>query len=416
MSLPLPPPALELDAATERAAVNLLRNLEWQADAFALLFVFADVGPGLQIANWLDDRLVLQGRGLQRREFDKPFIDDADAVLEQLIAHLDEVNRLPGALWLAMNRHPDDAQWNQARRRFVARLNERRFLLERDLQRPLVLVLPVTFRSVLQSMAPDIWHVRATSEELRAKRSQPVAGSTLKSPDPRLPVQPDLHHPLRAFAVWKRLRALDASFESLLSVARHATHELMAAGRPADARRAARETLDQGRTESVNNQTAPGMRNLSVALDLLGSVESSGGDILAAEGAYRESLALSRQLLERLGGTPEALRDLSVSLDNVGDVARAQGDWPQAEGAYRESLALRRQLLERLGGTPEALRDLAFSLQNLANLPQPDGAAAAEALQIREALVERFPDFQRYADALLALRGENQPPTPDTEP
>jgi tetratricopeptide (TPR) repeat protein len=76
---------------------------------------------------------------------------------------------------------------------------------------------------------------------------------------------------------------------------------------------------------------------------------SAQGDWAQAESAYRESLALSRQLVERLGGTPESLRDLSVALDKVGGVAQAQGDWAQAESAYRESLALSRQLVERLG-------------------------------------------------------------------
>jgi tetratricopeptide (TPR) repeat protein len=41
-----------------------------------------------------------------------------------------------------------------------------------------------------------------------------------------------------------------------------------------------------------------------------------------------------------------------VSLGMLGGVAETQGDWAQAESAYRESLALRRQLVERLGGTP----------------------------------------------------------------
>ena len=37
------------------------------------------------------------------------------------------------------------------------------------------------------------------------------------------------------------------------------------------------------------------------------------------------SLAARRQLLSRLGDTPEALRDLSVSLNNVGRIAEARG-------------------------------------------------------------------------------------------
>ncbi len=137
---------------------------------------------------------------------------------------------------------------------------------------------------------------------------------------------------------------------------------------------------------------------------------------------YRESLALSRQLVERLGGTPEALRDLSVSLEQRrpgrrarGDWSQAEsvvprepgpepparrsagwhargaarpvglpeqprpqrragaGDWPQAESAYRESLALSRQLVERLGGTPEALRDLSVSLDNVGQVARRKG-------------------------------------------
>jgi tetratricopeptide (TPR) repeat protein len=129
---------------------------------------------------------------------------------------------------------------------------------------------------------------------------------------------------------------------------------------------------------------------------------------------YRESLALARQLMERLGGTPEALRDLSISLDNVGGVARAQGDWAQAESAYRESLALRRQLVERLGSTPEAMDDLAVSLINIASLPATDTIARAEAVAIYEQLATRFPDVARYAEQLRALTSDNA--NPDSSP
>jgi tetratricopeptide (TPR) repeat protein len=112
--------------------------------------------------------------------------------------------------------------------------------------------------------------------------------------------------------------------------------------------------------------TPESLRDLSVSLDNVGGVAQAQGDWTEAESVYRESLALRRQLVERLGGTPESLRDLSVSLDNLGRVAQAQGDWTQAESVYRESLALRRQLVERLGGTPESLRDLSVSLNNSA--------------------------------------------------
>jgi hypothetical protein len=55
------------------------------------------------------------------------------------------------------------------------------------------------------------------------------------------------------------------------------------------------------------------------------------------------------------GETPERLRDVSVSLDRVGDVAERQGDLVLAEKAATEGLAL----LERV---PEDLR-IPFDLE-----------------------------------------------------
>ena len=88
-------------------------------------------------------------------------------------------------------------------------------------------------------------------------------------------------------------------------------------------------------------------------------------------------------------------------------MASAQGDRSQAEAVYRESLALSRQLVERLGGTPQSLEDLATALMNLADLSSGNPAHRTEAIQIYAKLVERFPDNAGYAQRLAALRGDN---------
>jgi hypothetical protein len=82
-------PALALDAPTERVAVNPLRHLEWQHDGFSLVFVFADVGRSLQLADWLDQRLAMQGRALHRHEAKDSFVRDPDAAVDALV--VDEV-------------------------------------------------------------------------------------------------------------------------------------------------------------------------------------------------------------------------------------------------------------------------------------------------------------------------------------
>ena len=404
--------ALALDAATERVAVNLLRHLEWQADGFSLVFLFADVGPSLQLADWLDQRLLLQERPLQRQEAKDQFARDPEAAVDALVASLAALSAQPGACWFAAQRHPSDKQWNAARSRFLARLNERRFLLERDLRRPLVLVMPADFRAEARSIAPDIWHVRTLSEELRAAPA-PVPATQAPRASDTPTAAPAAVGPLLAYDEWLRMLTSTNADGVFLPTAWRACEELLANGRPADAEQVALSALSLARQRAANS-TPTSLRDLSVSLDNVGRVASAQGDWSQAEAVYRESLALRRQLVERLGGTPEALRDLSVSLNNMGEVARAQGDWEQAEAVYRESLALSRQLVERLGGTPEALEDLADSLLNVASVPPETANLRAEAAQIYETLAGRFPGVERYAERVAALRGENPHP-PQTE-
>ena len=90
------------------------------------------------------------------------------------------------------------------------------------------------------------------------------------------------------------------------------------------------------------------------------------------------------------------MRDLSVALNKVGEVARARGEWAQAEAAHRESLYLRRQLVERIGGTPESLGDLVTSLKNLAGLPSANPEYLGEANEISADLAARFPEVERH--------------------
>ena len=103
------------------------------------------------------------------------------------------------------------------------------------------------------------------------------------------------------------------------------------------------------------------------------------------------------------------MRDLSISLNNLGGIAEAQGDWAQAEAVHRESLALRRQLLERLGKTPQALEDLASTLLRLADLPAGNAALKAEAFDIHRELAEKFSQVPRYAKMRDALVPDRDP-------
>ncbi|MDN5870121.1 MAG: hypothetical protein L0H73_05300 [Nitrococcus sp.] len=219
------------DAATERVAINLLRHLEWQHDGFSLVFLFADVGAALELANWLDQRLVLQGRRLQRGEVKDSFVQEPEHEVDHLVASFAELSAEPGGVWYAMPRHPRDEAWNNARTLFLARLNERRFLLERDLQRPLVLVLPAHFRPTASRIAPDIWHRRDLSEGLRVRPRIPADADIAERPETSPPAR------LSAYDQWQRLRAANTSGDRLfLPLARRRGNGRARAGRPGASR------------------------------------------------------------------------------------------------------------------------------------------------------------------------------------
>jgi tetratricopeptide (TPR) repeat protein len=398
--------APKLDPVTERTAINLLRHLEWQPQGFSLVFLFADVGPALSLANWLDQRLVGLGMLLERRSAANDFVSQPQKLVDEIIiAHPPGNDASRSALWLWLHLHSFDEQWNRARRIFLARLNERRYLLERDFGRPLILVMPSAFRSDARTIAPDLWAIRALTEELRAQQSagvQVAEGASLPSLAPSAvgliePPRTDASATLRAYTDWRRTHAA-APEQAFLATARDAVGELLQVGRPADAKVVAGEALRIAQKRAEASPDSPAhLRDVSVSLDSVAGVAQAQGNWAEADGLFREGLAIRRQLLERLGGTPEALRDVSVSLDSVAGVAQAQGNWAEADSLFRESLAIRRQLLERLGGTPEALEDVAISLFKLGTLRKKrDETPLKEALQIYEGLASGYPTVVNY--------------------
>lgn len=149
-------------------AQQLLRHLEWQPEGFSLLFLFADAQPAQWLADWLNAELRPAGLPLQQPACAALLAHDPDALVEALMAELTTLQAAPGAVWLPMLAHPQQPDWDAARRKLLARLNERRFLLERDLPRPLLLVLPANFRPITREIAPDIWHIRVLSQQWHA--------------------------------------------------------------------------------------------------------------------------------------------------------------------------------------------------------------------------------------------------------
>jgi tetratricopeptide (TPR) repeat protein len=111
------------------------------------------------------------------------------------------------------------------------------------------------------------------------------------------------------------------------------------------------EDLALSRAVVVARGTPADQRELSVALNNVGSIRRAQGDLAGALACYEESLALSRAVVAARG-TPEDQRGLGVALNWVGRIRRAQGDLTGALACFEESVSLSRAVVAARG-TPE---------------------------------------------------------------
>ena len=387
-------PASPLPA--DEAWEALRAQLEWRR-GFGLFFLFA---PHQGASKSLRERVTawLQIRTLRVRQIKAA---SAQYLQRDMIAALfHEAKQAPPEtpLWIEAEEAPFDEQWNRARAVFLARLNERRGALEADLQGPLIIVLPLSYRQETRSIAPDLWHVRVWSGDLPAlavPEATSMAGISAEISG-TLPAVRSSGQFTNDSRVDEALRAWQAALASAgsartrihLGLGFEAFDRAFEAMQYSQATALAKELVTIARERSAPSDFGA-LRDLSVSLDKVGGVDQALGQYEAARSAYAESLGLCRKINAALGDTPQGLRDLSVSLNNVGDVDQALGQYEAARSAYAESLGLCRKIN---ADTPQGIFDVAVVLMRLARLPATipgDGAASGYRNEAR-GLLERL--------------------------
>ena len=420
-----PPDEAGLGPQGEAEWQRLRRQMEL-AEGFWLCFIFAPSSRSTGVIRRRTERLLrAQTRLLSLHEPSQP--DGLSAVLSSLIS---PEARDAGCHWIEAL-HLDSGEqpegpWHKAWVELAVLMNERRDALRRNLQGGLVLVAPARMKQHFRDMASDLWSVRALVLEL-APVAEPTGG--MRSPDlehssPRASSTersesiPDADF---ALAELRRLQArYTGSASALASVLMHAVNGLLASKREGEALEAANQIWGL-----IHARSQEDPRSSALILHALANSEEANGDLAAASDhlehassltsgwtdrqrlflledmvrlakvrkdwheenrASEEALALTRQLLQLLGDTPETLRDLSVSLILVGDVQEARGELQAASASFEESLALRRQLRQLLGDTPETLRDLSVSLNRVGDVQQARGELQAAATSFEESL------------------------------
>ncbi len=177
---------------------DLRHHLEW-ADGFALILLFArHPAPVAALRERVADGMKLRTQKLRILVPTSP--EEVRGLASEILA----VKRAPdgGSVWVELWRNPSDLDWQKARRRLLHSMNERRYLLERDLRAPLILVLPAETRGQFYIDAPDLWTIRSFTTELGAPTAQPV-----RQPLEKI-APPDLSSGLESLAEqeWARLR------------------------------------------------------------------------------------------------------------------------------------------------------------------------------------------------------------------
>ena len=345
-------PAAQLTAEGEAAWLRLKTHLEW-CDGFALVYLFSDQ-PG--VIEVFRERLadIHRARVTRLRQYEPRAPQDLiPGLLLRLLEPTSGELHQASPLWADLSQHAG-ADWGQARLGLLARLNEQRERLRTRQPRPVVLVLPVAERAESVAIAPDLWSIRqftlTTGPWLRAAPATgPATHPAVSLPQP-FPLSAQEQAQLQE---WRRVHRHAAADRGALRAGWAAWQGLQDKRQLPKAEVVAGQALALARGLAAQGETPEALRDLSVSLNNVGKTAQALGRWDEARAAFEESLAISRQILQRIGETPEALRDLSVSLDNVGNTAQALGRWDEARAAFEEGLRIGERLAEALPEAPD---------------------------------------------------------------
>ena len=169
------------------------------------------------------------------------------------------------------------------------------------------------------------------------------------------------------------------------------------------ARASAMTALAKGRELAEHNPDDPvWQRDVSVALNKLGSVDLKGGDTAAALRRYEKALGIMRRLAERDPSNATWQRDLAISINGVGDVKAQRGDARGALAAYDEGLTIMRGLQVHDPTNLDLQREIAVRLNATGGMKLSIGDAAGatadheQGLTICRALAKSNPDNTQW--------------------
>lgn len=316
---------------------------EWQ-----LLLTHIEISEGFSFvvllvpdADWanacrlaLSDSLDAMDKSLLTVDFSGP--EDFKVQLPGRLLNLNISDRT-GAVWLektVSEASPNFADWENAWRGMVARLNQFRNPLRRHFHVPLVFVGASWIQPLIRETAPDLWSVRTLvtriqpPDEAVQLRSE-IEGSSEQQLE-GLAIDPDL-----ALRTADRLRHQSGNELTLAELLYRAGRGLIARSQWKEAEAATRESLNLRR--SFN---APDKSLASTLLQL--------GNSLQRQSRFTEAIALVEEAQRLYVGNGFVLGEADCS-QSLGDIALRQSRYAIAQARYEEALSLYRQVNNALG-------------------------------------------------------------------
>jgi tetratricopeptide (TPR) repeat protein len=160
---------------------------------------------------------------------------------------------------------------------------------------------------------------------------------------------------------------------------------------------ASRKAAEYFETLPAPEASAASERNRGVALDNIGDVRQTQGDLSGARAAYEAGLVIAERLARQDPANTVLQRDLTVSYNKIGEVCQAQGDLTAARAAYEAGLAITERQTRQDPADAAWQRDLSISHNKIGDLRLAEGdllgaqAAYEAGLAIAERLARQDP-------------------------
>ena len=373
------------EASIDEFWEELAPHVEWP-EGFALVLLFAGhSAPVERLAERLERSLERRARSLRRLE--PTTSEDVERLVVDVVA---KPSADCGALWVALWSGGGDRSWDDAVRNLLQRLNERRYLLEREVAAPVVLVLSPVVQPTLHAVAPDLWTIRSFAG--RVPDPPAVSRSVLRGG--AAPYTVIRSPPAAVEREWSRMLASQTGRGQLMA---------------ADGLRASRSALDRGDLDAARQMALEGLtlavrgnqedpaqmellgvddawaqiaaldfearRESSEALALIGEVELRADHIDSAIKLFERVVLLREGLETETSGarSVNARRVLASALSTLAVARIEAADLPGARRALYQVIEILEGLIQRTPDEPELRRELSTSFRWLANLELKEG-------------------------------------------